>query len=314
MTCDHCGTDLPESAIFCGECGSSVVVRLHPDPVVAEAPEDKLDLDRLAPPEWPRLADVDVGSDADADEHHVEPEPVPEEAPVSEEWPPPVLDGDDDGDPVLQCPACDSELAASDLYCVDCGFVPDLSRLGAADTAAIEPLPAAGPSPGVTGVEPAGLPLDELQAVVGGPLESDAQPAEESAEDGPSEVDPEPSEIDAEPPPVALARGERYVLKFSTGESVAVNGTGLVGRRPGGEPGEFFDHLIPVLDTTKSVSKTHLEFGQYDGRLWITDRYSTNGTILSRHAGEPMRCEPGRRYLLDRGARVDLGDQFFVVN
>jgi hypothetical protein len=27
-----------------------------------------------------------------------------------------------------------------------------------------------------------------------------------------------------------------------------------------------------------------------------------------------MRCEPGRRYLVPRGSRVEIADQFFMVN
>lgn len=107
---------------------------------------------------------------------------------------------------------------------------------------------------------------------------------------------------------------ERFVLQFSTGESVAVTGTGLIGRNPVAEPGEYFDHAVPVADPGKSVSKTHLEFGQGDGWFWILDRFSANGTVLREPGEAPRYCEPGRRYRVPRGGRVDIGDQFFSVN
>jgi predicted component of type VI protein secretion system len=104
------------------------------------------------------------------------------------------------------------------------------------------------------------------------------------------------------------------VLQFSTGESFTVAGTGIVGRNPRPEPGEYFDHTVTIADPGKSVSKTHLEFGQDEGLFWISDRFSGNGTVTRDPRGEPRRCEPGRRYRVARGGRVDIGDQFFVVS
>jgi predicted component of type VI protein secretion system len=106
---------------------------------------------------------------------------------------------------------------------------------------------------------------------------------------------------------------EHFVLQFSTGELVAVTGTGLVGRAPSAEPGEFVDHLVPIADPTRSVSKTHLEFGDGDDVFWVSDRYSTNGTVAVGPDGERVRCHPGRRVLVDRGGRVEFGEQFFLL-
>jgi predicted component of type VI protein secretion system len=104
------------------------------------------------------------------------------------------------------------------------------------------------------------------------------------------------------------------VLQFSTGETVSVRGTGLIGRRPLPQPAEHFDHLIQIADVGMSVSKSHLEFGQHDGSLWISDRFSGNGTVVRRPGEAALRCEPGRRYLVPRGSRVEVADQFFVVS
>lgn len=110
------------------------------------------------------------------------------------------------------------------------------------------------------------------------------------------------------------AAGIRFVLQFSTGESVTVIGSGLVGRNPSVQPGEYVDQLVPIFDAGKSVSKTHLEFGQEGGRFWVSDRYSTNGSVIRQPDIEPRRADPGRRYFVARGTRVDVGEQFFVVS
>jgi len=109
-------------------------------------------------------------------------------------------------------------------------------------------------------------------------------------------------------------RGTRFVLQFSTGDSVIVTGTGLTGRNPIPEPSENFDALVPITDPSKSVSKTHLEFGQVGGVFWISDRYSGNGTTVREPGAEPKRCEPGKRYRVVRGTRVEIGEQFFIVS
>ena len=105
-----------------------------------------------------------------------------------------------------------------------------------------------------------------------------------------------------------------YVLRFSTGERSRVDGAGLLGRRPTPEPGERFDHVVTVTDPGRSVSKTHLEFGVEDGRLWIADRYSGNGTVIVDPGRRPVVCEPGRRYRVDRGGRVEIGEVAFEVS
>ncbi len=105
----------------------------------------------------------------------------------------------------------------------------------------------------------------------------------------------------------------RFVLAFSTGETRTVFGTGLIGRKPLPQPGESFDQLVQIADRTLSVSKTHLEFGEHEGMLWIADRFSGNGTIVRRPDDGAIRCEPGRRYLVPRGSRVELAEQYFTV-
>ncbi|WP_394551431.1 zinc-ribbon domain-containing protein [Agromyces sp. MMS24-JH15] len=120
---------------------------------------------------------------------------------------------------------------------------------------------------------------------------------------------------DVPPEPVAplFAHSAEFTLTFSTGEVRRVSGRGLIGRRPIPEPGESFDHLVQIADRTLSVSKTHVEFGELEGDLWVSDRYSGNGTIVDRPDAAPLRCEPGRRYVVPRGSWVRVAEQSFRV-
>jgi hypothetical protein len=135
-----------------------------------------------------------------------------------------------------------------------------------------------------------------------------------------TEPEPEPEQGGSAPWPAApevLARSAPAVaweLRFTTGEVVTVSGNGLVGRRPMPQPGERFAHLVQVVDRGLSVSKTHLEFGEHDGQLWVADRFSSNGTVVRRPGEGGVRCEPGRRVLVPRGSRVEIGEQAFTVS
>jgi hypothetical protein len=123
----------------------------------------------------------------------------------------------------------------------------------------------------------------------------------------------EASRSASEASPPAEASSPRFVIRFVSGEIRVLFGTGLIGRRPLPQPGEAFDHLVHVEDPSRSVSKTHLEFGVHDGSLWIADRFSGNGTTLRRVDEVALRCEPGRRYLVPRGTVVEMAGQSFTV-
>lgn len=216
MNCRICGADLPEGAMFCGECGSST----------SATPESRRPVDS-------RPGDTSVLHRSESGVISV---PVPE-AP-------------EDATPGAVGPAVE----------------PGAER---------EPAPEPGPEP----------------------------------EDGASAPWPAPPEI-----PAASAPATAWELRFTTGEVVNVSGNGLVGRRPMPQPGERFAHLVQVVDRGLSVSKTHLEFGEHEGQLWVADRFSSNGTVVRRPGEGGVRCEPGRRVLVPRGSRVEIGEQAFTVS
>ncbi len=159
---------------------------------------------------------------------------------------------------------------------------------------------------------PTAAPLPPLPGAAGAATGPVLPPVGSAA--APTSADQDPEDDVEETRIVAkTATNAPFVLHFSTGERIGVHGTGLLGRLPRPQPGERFDDLLTVHDPGKSVSKTHLELGRDGDDLWVSDRFSGNGTVVRHIDGSIRRCEPGRRYRVERGARVDIGEQFFLV-
>jgi hypothetical protein len=344
VNCRYCGAELPEGALFCGECGRAVVAeRAMPAPALVEPPYAALigpppvapaPVAPAASPVAPVAAPVafsaaDAASDDPAD--HVAP----------------------DDDAPSTCPQCGAYVEDDEIFCGECGFVlrtvpppPPEHLPPPVDDVPVEP-----EDSGLFADLAAGVPLSDAVPRLPDMSETDLVPALEpdlelSAERVPR-PDPFPWGLELAPRPVVPAAapaspsvpsgipsghrspvedleatrltaggfaGERFVLQFSTGENVTVGGAGLIGRNPASEPGEVVDQFVAVFDPTKSVSKTHLEFGQESGRFWVSDRFSTNGSIVRQPDADPKRADPGKRYFVARGTRVDIGEQFFVVS
>lgn len=279
IRCGFCRTELPADALFCGECGRSVLGRVQTEPVTA-------------PDEAPDTHDAAV-------------EAVPRAEP--EALVVPVRQAPIDFSAIQSCRSCGATLSPGDIFCGECGDVVrprGLANSRPGDTAAIEPLPPV-----------RGLIAPFVSSAV--PPDAHSSGAHSSGADS-ARLDKRLTEIleDVEDTRIVMrnGEGERFVLQFSTGESVRVAGSGLIGRNPHSEPAEFVDQFVRVTDPTRSVSKTHLEFGQENGAFWVRDRYSGNGSVVREPDQAPIRCEPGRRYRLPRGTRVDIADQFFVVS
>ena len=193
--------------------------------------------------------------------------------------------------PDAPCPVCATRPEPDDLYCAECGTPL------AGDTRVIEPVPL-----------PLPLPLADAQPAALAPAPAPATATAPAPVPAPAR-DVESTRIVSKTTSVT-----RFVLQFSTGESYTVLGTGLAGRNPHPEPAEFVDHLVTIVDPGRSVSKTHFEFGQHDGVFWVSDRHSGNGSTIREPGSEPRPCEPGRRYPIVRGTRIDIGEQFVVIS
>ena len=69
----------------------------------------------------------------------------------------------------------------------------------------------------------------------------------------------------------------------------------LIGRARGND--------VVLSNLRRLVSQHHAEIHWENGRFWLVDLGSTNGTWLDGH-----RLDTGRRYLLRPGARFAVGD------
>jgi hypothetical protein len=224
----------------------------------------------------------------------------------------------------MNCRVCGSELPDGALFCGECGssVTATLLRRSAAedsrpsDTTIIEPLP----KPAVVGprstVHSVPVPMPAVTSEVADAADdtdaADAVDAVDAVRSAP--VAPPVPDVAPTVEPVMAPTGVTFTLDVSTGERVLVTGSGLLGRRPIAQPGEMFDQLVSIADAGRSVSKTHLEFGVDAGQLWVCDRYSANGTVVVPIDAPSRVCEPGRRYRVARGSRVELGDQSFHVS
>ena len=236
----------------------------------------------------------------------------------------------------MTCANCGAELLPGSMFCGECGRSVAPRRTAA--PAALPPitpvppqLPLPQPAPTAPGLPPvppappaSAPPASAPPAAVAPVVEAGAPVVPEPAVVPPSGTVPAPRPRVPSPVPTFVAPDpapapppvphERFVLQFSTGESVIVTGTGIIGRNPFAEPGEYVDHLVTVVDYDKSVSKSHLEFGQDEAGFWVSDRYSANGTTVREPDRDARRCEAGTRVHIVRGSRVDMGEQFFVVS
>jgi len=109
-----------------------------------------------------------------------------------------------------------------------------------------------------------------------------------------------------EPPPVVVDPPGRPSadLELSDGRRVTVERGALVGRNPAGAEGLM---LLRVIDPGLSVSKTHLQIGVEPGGVWVSDRGSTNGTIVTLPDGAQVVCGPEQQVRLREGAVVRFG-------
>ncbi|GEK79785.1 RDD family protein [Agrococcus baldri] len=99
-------------------------------------------------------------------------------------------------------------------------------------------------------------------------------------------------------------------LGFDTGDRFDITGAALIGRNPSPSQGEVVEHLLPIADDTRSISKTHLLITA--APLAAVDRASTNGSSVVR-AGTEHPLAPGEPFALVPGDVVRFGDRSVTV-
>lgn len=202
----------------------------------------------------------------------------------------------------MVCEVCQSELPQGALFCGECGS--SVARTQAIPVVQSDPVdvPPAESFTTVPSEEPETTSTNIVEQIEGIDL---------------SELFDAPPARVVEPPRFAteneLASMVSFTITLGTGESVEITRSGLLGRMPTPAEGEEFEHLIVVSDPGRSVSKTHLEFGVEGDELWISDRKSGNGTIIREPGVVPRRAQPGTRYTVVRGTRLDFGDLHLTI-
>lgn len=126
-----------------------------------------------------------------------------------------------------------------------------------------------------------------------------------------------------QPPPVdtpgrqpaapIVSQAANAVIRFDDGMRVDVMGTGLIGRSPAVRDGEAFDHLVPVVDESMRVSKTHAAFGVDQGGFWLIDRGSSNGTSVAPLGGASFELVAWERRHIPWNSVVKVGGRSFTV-
>ncbi len=106
----------------------------------------------------------------------------------------------------------------------------------------------------------------------------------------------------------------RATLLLWDNRVVVLEGTALVGRNPSPREGETLPvQVIAVLDRGRSVSKTHFAMGVDSEGVWLKDRSSTNGTIVTLTDGQQILCAAEQSVRVPVGASVAFGDYWLTI-
>lgn len=117
-------------------------------------------------------------------------------------------------------------------------------------------------------------------------------------------------------PPLAPPRGPAPArVRLSTGQTVQLDRTVVIGRRPRSTrvTGTDLPHLVAVDSPQQDISRSHLELRVEGDSVVATDLRTTNGTTLLRTGADPVRLHPGEGTVVVTGDVLDLGDGIIVT-
>ena len=111
----------------------------------------------------------------------------------------------------------------------------------------------------------------------------------------------------------AMRTSRAWTIALDDGRSIDVEGPLLLGRNPQPQPGEENAQLVTLADETRTVSKSHLAIGVDAAGLYVVDRGSTNGSVITTPEGASARCRPGEVIHTAPGSIVSIGDHWLEV-
>lgn len=103
----------------------------------------------------------------------------------------------------------------------------------------------------------------------------------------------------------------RYVISVSDGNQYALTAPTLIGRNPNPTEQDGACNLVLVSDPQRTISKTHLLIATDRIGLYVEDRNSTNGTVVTLPDGQQVICAPQQKVRISAGTTVLCG-QFAV--
>lgn len=167
---------------------------------------------------------------------------------------------------------------------------------------------------GITAAEPARVtqPLDDGAAVPAVPQTQ--EPIAEVLGVPPSESVPAHPDDEFEATRVRSRTSRNGVrIRFDDGRDVALADEALIGRDPAARMGETIGQLIDFHDQGRSVSKTHLHLRVEGTTVWVTDRNSTNGSVVTFGDGRRHPLAAEEQVMAAPGSTVHFGDRSFTV-
>lgn len=124
-----------------------------------------------------------------------------------------------------------------------------------------------------------------------------------------SDLAQHPADDEALEATIVVARGKvptGWKLIDIDGQEFPLDETNVLGRKPQREEDEDAQ-LIALSDSERVLSRIHARIEVADGKLWVTDLDSTNGTELVEADGTLIDCPAGERTALGRDHTLSLG-------
>lgn len=252
--------------------------------------------------------------------------------------------------PPVECSRCDTPVAASSLFCPQCGqsmLRPHVKDTPPADnTASADSTAGDQSAPGATTpatsqsvsdtkdtftraadwlrrlgkIKDDEPDMPRQSPTIGETVQAARQKADEAPLTGPETIalpifdtDFAP---DTEEKPRPSGRGQRrFVLKSADGRQFTLGeipgGIGSQEDLPSPDGGPW--QWVQVTGD-ESIDPVHVFFGSENGVLWFSDQATEFGTIVIEPGRDAIVCVPGQRYFVIRGSEIRLGASVFTLH